>query len=168
MVRCLPWVRSNEKRTWLEQQNFQRVLCPRRCEIEVIAEESGLMAEAHVGNNRTEKSDSSLHEEFPPSWLKYQHIAATFPPSWTSFNHLLNKRGTRARNHSHLFHLWRSSVCWFPQMRTFKPETELKQTSEALSVLVHRIPTTHCVQYINMCQEIPYVLHLQYGHVEEK
>jgi len=72
-----------------------RVFYHRCHERKLMAALYALTAEAHGSNCRTESSASSLlHFEFPPSWLKYQHIAAIFPSTRAhSFNNLQNEGG---------------------------------------------------------------------------
>jgi len=56
-------------------------------------------------------NSSSLHVEFPPRWLKYQHIAAIFPPTrGLSFNNLQNEGGRWEAIKVTWFNLWSTAI----------------------------------------------------------
>lgn len=85
------WCVRNHVRGLMWSKEFVYHRCHER---ELIAVLNALTAEAHGRNCSIESSDSSLlHVEFPPSWLKYQHIAAIFLSTRAqSFNNLQNER----------------------------------------------------------------------------
>lgn len=77
---------------WCGPKSFFYHTCHER---ELMAALCPLTADARGRKCRIESSNSCLlHVEFPPSWLKYQHIDATFPPTRAqSFNNLQNEGG---------------------------------------------------------------------------